>query len=274
MSVATETLFRDESQFSSNMKLDKLARAYRDTAMTKPAHVTLVGCVTRNSMVGNEVDAIIKAMVEQMVDARDRLIFFGVPKPAISGHLPLRPVPIVQNVVIGTVLDTALPPPLPGARTGVPGKIDPESAVSGKFVIDPFSESEDKRQSHHVATQIEVTIWEGMHKKPPIKIAATLNVTQDGIHEVGAEIEMLKLTLKNKWLGGAITNVEVSLKLEGKHDFDKQKVERLFGKWSADFKAGLSFVIKLPIKIKVELTLGVDLQGKPTPGVQFIIFEF
>jgi hypothetical protein len=258
------------------MKLVRLARAYRETAMTKPAHVALVGCVTRNSIVGNDVDGIVRGMVKKMVDARDRLIFLGVPKPAISGHLPLMPVPIVQNVVQCTVKDSALRDTFPGKRTGVPEKIDTESAVSGKVVIDPFSDSEDKRQSHHVATQIEVTIWDGKGNKSklPASFSASLNVSPNGIHEVGAEFVFLKQKLKNQIFWGSVTNVELTIKLEGKLDLDQQKAHQLFGRWSAELKSALSFELNLPIKIKVELSIGLDAEGKASPGLQFVIFEF
>jgi hypothetical protein len=279
MDVATETLYASESSGSASFKLVRLARTFRGVAITNlDAHITILGLVSPKSLLSADVDAVINRMVAWAVDVRDQLTSFGVYEKSIVGYLPVRTAPITEDILTLTARDTPRQNPFPGMRVIAPGdsavKQGDDSPIKGQVIVDPFAQPQKVRPGRNLDTQIEVTVWDdkGIGHKLPGPMKVTLNVGQNTIEEVGAELTLLKAKLKSQMFWGLITKVELSVKLSGKLDFDQSTAQRLVGTWSAQLKSSLEFDLKVPktsIGVHVEATLGVDQAGKPVPGIQF-----
>ena len=282
MDFATETLFSDESVGSNDFKLVRLARKFREVAITNlDAHITIVGYITRSSLLSEGVDGVIQRMVKWAADTRDKLTSFHVWEQSIVGYLPLQSAPIVDDILIVTAKDTPRANAFPGMRIlpaedAVKVQKDDDSPIKGQVVVDPFAKPGPVRPGRNVDTQIEVTLWDdkGIGRKLPGTMKVTLNVSQDKIEEVGAEWTAFKMKLKNQMFWGVVSKVELSIKLSAKLDFDQSTAQKIVGTWSAQVKSSLEFDLKIPktsIGIHVEATLGVDQAGKPVPGIQFSV---
>jgi hypothetical protein len=291
MDVATETLCSNESISLMTSKLGRLVVKFREVSLNKPdAHITMLGYMSSGSVADEGIEETSSRMVRWAIDMRDKLITLGVPSNLIAGYIPRQPVPTTDDLVVLTLRDAAEPVNLfPGMRVISPadaasrqspdssskGTPEKESPIKGQVVIDPFAKPGPVRPGRNVDTQIEVTLWDsnsaGIGRKlPPMKV--TLNVSQNSIEEVGGELTVFKQKLKSQMLWGAISKVELSVKLSGKLDFDQSTAQHLIGQWSAQLKSSLEFDLKIPktsIGVHVEGSLGVDQAGKVVPGLQF-----
>jgi hypothetical protein len=284
--TSTETIYAQESLGSENLKLVRIARVQRGMAITNPAaHLAMVGCLASSSLIRDDAgfQKEVERMIDRLIDLRGRLISFGVLPNSIIGYFPYQVAPITENLIVLTARNSAAKPLFPGYKLVAPSAVTAPAAADegpkGQVIIDPFAERQPVRATRTLETQIEVTVWDdkGIGKKLPGPMKVTFNVGPNGFEEVGGELTLLKQKLKNQMFFGAINKVEISLKAEGKLDFDKSTARRLIGDWGAKLKSSLEFEIKIPktsITIGVEATLGVDQAGKPSPELKFTVFEF
>jgi hypothetical protein len=287
MDLPKETLFPGESAGSLDFKLVRLAREFRRVLITEPqAHITMQGDIRRGSLMflsNEQLDNLLKNMIERFKDARDRLIAFGVSEQSIFGYMPLRQAPAIDNVIVAFTRLSKIPNinelgPEFGPRT----KIVPSSQVvgtdpnddflKGQIVIDPFAKANDPPDPpSHVETQIEITVRD---KKPldgariiffkTLKV--TLNITPDKIDEIGAELSVV--TLKLKEISRHFKNAQVSVKVSPKLDVDISTQARI-KKWT-DSQVKLSLEFEM-FGVQVEPTLGLEGRGKPAGGLQLTV---
>jgi hypothetical protein len=265
MDLPKETLFPSESAGSLNFKLVRLAREFRRVLITEPqAHITMQGDIRRGSLMflsDEALERLLKDMVKRFTDARDRLIAFGVSEDAIFGYMPLRQATSADNVIVAFTSLTKIPNinelgPEFGPRT----KIVPASQVVGHTSDDDF-----------VKGQIEITVWD---KKPlggeriiffkTLKV--TLNVTPDRIDEIGAELSVV--TLKLREIARHFKNAQVSVKVSPKLNVDVSTQARI-KKWT-DSQVKLSLEFELG-GVQFEPTVGLDARGKPAVGLELTV---
>jgi hypothetical protein len=287
MDLPKETLFPGESTGSLEFKLVRLAREFRRILITEPqAHITMQGDIRRSSVMflsNEELDRLLKTMIERFKVARDRLITFGVFEQSIVGFIALRQAPALDNVIVAFAKLSAIPNvnelgPEFGPRTKVVPVSqvvggDPDSDfIKGQMVIDPFAKADEPSGTpSHVETQIEITVWD---KKFPDgarivffkTLKVTLNVTPDKIDEIGAELSVV--TLKLKEIARHFKNAQVSVKVSPKLDVDIGTQARI-RKWT-DSQVKLSFEFEV-FGLQIEPTLGLDARGKPAAGLELTI---
>jgi hypothetical protein len=145
MDVATETLYSSESPDSAGfnsagLKLDRLARTFRKVAITNPAaNISIVGCLSLNSMKSYDIDANLSRMGDRIKATRDRLVSFGVWEKSITGYLPLVGAPITEDLIVVTARDAPMVL-FPGMNRVPVGddSIDVDPAKNRQIVVDPF----------------------------------------------------------------------------------------------------------------------------------------
>ena len=287
MDLPKETLFPSESAGSLNFKLVRLAREFRRVLITEPqAHITMQGDIRRGSLMflsDEALERLLKDMVKRFTDARDRLIAFGVSEDAIFGYMPLRQATSADNVIVAFTSLTKIPNinelgPEFGPRTKivptsrVVGHTSDDDFVKGQIVIDPFAKADDPPDPpSHVETQIEITVWD---KKPlggerviffkTLKV--TLNVTPDRIDEIGAELSVVTLKLRD--IARHFKNAQVSVKVSPKLNVDISTQARI-KKWT-DSQVKLSLEFELG-GVQIEPTVGLDARGKPAVGLELTV---
>jgi hypothetical protein len=146
MDVATETLYSLDSPDSGSgfFKLVRLARTFRGVLITNPAaNISIVGCLSLNSMKSYDLDANLSRMGDRIKAARDRLTSFGVWEQSITGYLPLAAAPITEDLIVVTARDTPIVNLFPGMKRVPVGdeSIDPDddAAAQARIVVDPFA---------------------------------------------------------------------------------------------------------------------------------------
>jgi hypothetical protein len=287
MDLPKETLFPSESGGSLNFKLVRLAREFRRVLITEPqAHIMMQGDIRRGSLMflsDEQLERLLKDMVKRFTDARDRLIAFGVSEDAIFGYMPLRQATSADNVIVVFTSLAKFPSinelgPEFGPRTkivpvsGVVGHTSDDDFVKGQIVIDPFAKADDPPDPpSHVETQIEITVWD----KNPLgggriiffkTLKVTLNVTPDRIDEIGADLSVV--TLKLREIAKHFKNAQVSVKISPKLDVDISTLARI-KKWT-DSQVKLSLEFELG-GVQFEPTIGVDARGHAAVGLEMTV---
>jgi hypothetical protein len=274
MEIAKETLFEHEEQASSNFKLVRLARTFRAVAIKNlQAHIAIMGCISRNSFLGESPYKVIDDMITRVNDKRDTLIGCGVWEKSIFGFIPTQAAPITEDLIVVTAKDT--PPSkkdLQGLKVVPPQ--DPvlqndedDGPVEAGIVIDPFAEP-----SSLVVTKLEAQLWDdkGIGKKLP-KFKLTLDVGATGIKEVGGELELFKQKLKEKYIWGSVAKVELNVTMGAKLQLDQDAANRIVLKWGGELKSSLEAEWKIPktdLKLHVGAAIGVDTEGKPVKELE------
>ena len=278
MEIASENLFPDESDASEDLKLVRLARAFRLAAMTKPqSSVMLIGLLSHKLTDPASANAMIGALVVRMRRAKDKLISFGVFNEVISGYVPLVQAPVVADVVVVTARDEPGSNPYKGIDFYTLDDVisdsvatpDPTQVVTAKGVVDPFDDG-----GASMVVQLEISVFDALGTKSrlPGETKFTMKIEQNTLKEVGLEWTPLKAELRKKMFWGTIQKVEISATIAAKSDMTKVSVQNMFGKWSNETKASLEADVKIPktsIKIHVEGSLKTDFAGKPKAGVEF-----
>lgn len=287
MDLPKETLFPGESAGSLDFKLVRLAREFRRVLITEPqAHITMQGDIRRGSLMflsDAELDKLLKDMVKRFTDARDRLIAFGVSEEAIFAYMPIRQATSADNVIVAFTSLTKIPNinelgPEFGPRTKimpasqVVGHTGDDDFIKGQIVIDPFAKADDPADPpSHVETQIEITVWD----KNPLNgarviffktLKVTVNVTPDRIDEIGADLSVV--TLKLREIAKHFKNAQVSVKASPKLNVDIGTQMRI-KKWT-DSQIKLSLEFELG-GVQFEPTIGVDARGQPAGGLQLTV---
>jgi hypothetical protein len=290
-STGTETLFAGESTGSEDLKLVRLARHVRGLLIRNPrAHVSVEGYLGRDALqlLPAEVEKERFTVEGWQWETRGKLVGLGVPEPNIRVYVPFQ----VRSDAAGRTVrliahDSAPGPAYPRHAAGVPPVQPFDPRVSASVVVDPTAKQEEgsARAPRHVESQVEVSLWDAKGNRtvgvvPRAKV--TLSVGPNGVEEVAGELTAFKARLKalnlaEKFRWGAVSKVEVSVKVEGSMNLDKSTAERHFREWKGKLKATLAFELKIPgtsIALPIEVGPYVDSEGKPGVGVQFTILEF
>jgi hypothetical protein len=288
MDLPKETLFPGESIGSLDFKLVRLAREFRRVLISEPqAHITMQADLRRGSLMflnNEQLDLLLKNMIERFKDARDRLIRFGVWEQSIFGYLPVRQATTAaDNVIVAFARLSRIPNvnelgPEFGPRTRivsapqVVASTGDDDFLKGQIVIDPFAKADDPPDPpSHVETQIEITVWDkkvldGARIIFFKTLKVTLNVTPDRIDEIGAELSVV--TLKLKEIARYFKNAQVSVKVSPKANVDIGTQARI-KKWTdSQVKLSLEFEV---FGVQIEPTLGLDARGKPAGGLQLTV---
>jgi hypothetical protein len=276
-----ETLFPGENLATRDYKLTRLARTYRTWAIQKESHIAMVGCIAGTHLLREpaQFQKEVDRMIDFLIDARLRLIEFRVAGEKITGYFPYQIAPIAQSVIVATAHDSPAKPGFPGYRMVPPTAVTQpggaDAGPKGQFIIDPFAKKDNQsiQGSNLIHATVEVMIWDGnssIGRKLPDPPMLTLKAGPSGLQEVGGELAIFKQRLFSYKF---ITKAEISVKIGGKVELDEHQ-KGLIKKWGKDIKSSLSFEMKIGIKLKIEASVGVDSEGKVTPGLLITILEF
>lgn len=277
MAIATETIYWSDSDGARTMKLVRAARALRMAAITDPGvYIIMIGLFPKSS--GSDFANAARAhCVKAMREARDSLVAFGVWENAIDGYIPYQEAPTTQFVYTVTVDTGARKNPFPSLESmsideaqatpgpGGGGGGEP-SPVKRKFVIDPFDE-------HGVALkaqlELDITDATGRRLNLPGEFAATFEIVNGRLKEVGVEWTAVQRKLKDRIARGAIRNIEISISLSGKAEMSESQARQIFGGWGAEAKATLGADLHIKsTKIRVELGAKAETGEGPGPVLE------
>ncbi|MBL8587856.1 MAG: hypothetical protein JNK46_04950 [Methylobacteriaceae bacterium] len=276
MAIATETIYWSDSDGARTMKLVRAARALRMAAITDPGvYIIMIGLFPKSS--GSDFANAARAhYVKAMREARDSLVAFGVWENAIDGYIPYQEAPTTQFVYTVTVDTGVRKNPFPTlesttleeaqASSGGGGGGESEAAVKRKFVIDPFDE-------HGVALkaqlELDITDATGRRLNLPGEFAATFEIVNGRLKEVGVEWTAVQRKLKDRIARGAIRNVVISISLSGKAEMSESQARQIFGGWGAEAKATLGADLHIKsTKIRVELGAKAETGEGPGPVLE------
>jgi hypothetical protein len=267
-----ETIYPIDSTASESAKLLKISRAFksREIDMAKIVNVNLYGYISTESQMNSVTERNERAAMNNKLNAaRDQLLKMGVSddkiwkggiaySPNRSGQIDVS----VREVNLNTIILPPYTPYVPPANPQTPPNqkeqwLDSDGSAKKDVLKDVIS------------IEIEISLKEGgiFRTKPPV--SAKASAKSDGKIELGAEWTPIKEEIAKKVLWGAVQEVKFKISAKGgvKMKFDDKKFH---SELNASVKAALSATLVIPgtsIKIPVEVSIGVNSEGKVEPGL-------
>ena len=268
-----ETLYPADSGASESAKLLKIARGYKNKAidLAKVVNVNIYGYISTEAQMNSAIEKSERAaMQNRMNNVRDSLIQMGVSNDKIwsggvafssnwSGQINVS----IKEANLNSII---LPPYLPYVPSN-----DPQKSPNGKEQwLDADGSVKKDVLKGVIGLEIELSLKEGgiFRTKPPISVKAS--VKSDGGIELGAEWTPIEEEIKKKAVWGTIQEIKFKISVEGSAEA-KFEDKRIQSELNASIKAALSATLTIPgssIKLPVEVSIGVGINGEIVPGLQ------
>lgn len=268
-----ETIYQVDSDASESAKLLLIARNYSSRAIdySKVMNVNVYGYITSESQMNSVTEKNERgAMQTRFSNLRNKLIQMGVPADkiwvggvAFSSNWGGQITVSLKEVNLNSI---TLPPYTPAVPSNDPQQ---PSGAKEQWLDADGSVKKDVLKGE-IAIEIELSLKEGgiFRTKPPV--SAKASVKSDGTVELGAEWAPIEEEIKKKALWGTVQEVKFKISAEGNAGvkFDERRINT---ELNAAVKASLSATLVIPgtkIKIPVEVSIGVGIDGKVSPGLQ------
>ena len=268
-----ETIYQVDSDASESAKLLRIARGYKSRAIdySKVVNINVYGYIRSEAQMNSVTEKSERAAMQtRFNNLRNNLIQMGVPDDKIwiggvafsskwSGQINVS----LKEVNLNSII---LPPYTPAVPSNDPQK---PSGAKEQWLDADGSVKKDVLKGE-LALEIELTFKEGgiFRTKPPVSIKASVN--EKGKVELGAEWTAIEEEIKKKAFWGAIQEVKFKISAEASVGV-KIDGKQLNTELNATVKAALSAVLVIPktsIKIPVEVSIGVGINGEIVPGLQ------
>jgi hypothetical protein len=268
-----ETIYQVDSDASESAKLLLISRSYNNKSIdySKVMNINVYGYISSESQMSSVTERNERsAMQTRFNNLRNKLIQMGVPSDKIwiggvafsskwSGQITVS----LKEVNLNSITLPPYTPPIPSN--------DPQNPSGSKEQwIDADGSVKKDVLKGEIAIEIELSLKEGgiFRTKPPI--SAKASVKDNGTIELGAEWTAIEEEIKKKALWGTIQEVKFKISAEGNVGvkFDDRRINT---ELNAAVKASLSATLVIPgtkIKIPVEVSIGVGIDGKVEPGLQ------
>ncbi len=268
-----ETLYPVDSGASESAKLLKIARSYNSRAidLAKIINVSIYGYISTEAQMNSATERSERAAMQtRMNGIRDSLIQMGVPNDKIwvggvafsskwSGQINIS----LREVNLNSIILPPYMPPIPSN--------DPQNPSGAKEQwLDADGSVKKDVLKGVIAIEIELSLKEGgiFRTKPPI--SAKVSFKSDGSIELGAELTAIEEEIKKKALWGTVQEIKFKISVEGgaEFNFEDKKIQTQL---NAAVKTALSATLVIPgtsIKIPVEVSIGIGVDGKIVPGLQ------
>lgn len=268
-----ETIYQADSVASESAKLIKIARSYKNSSIdySKVVNINVYGYISSEAQMSSVTEKRERAAMQaRFNNIRNYLIQLGVPNDKIwvggvafstkwSGQINVS----IKEVNLNSII---LPPYTPSVPNNDPQK---PSGAKEQWLDADGSVKKDVLNDV-IAIEIELSLKEGgiFRTKPPI--SAKASVKSDGTIEFGAELTAIEEEIKKKAFWGTIQEVKFKISAEAGVGI-KFDDKRINSELNAAFKAALSAILVIPktkIKIPVEISIGVGINGEVVPGLQ------
>jgi hypothetical protein len=268
-----ETLYPVDSGASESAKLLKIARSYNSRAidLAKIVNVSIYGYISTEAQMNSATERSERAAMQtRMNGIRDSLIQMGVPNDKIwvggvafsskwSGQINVS----LREVNLNSIILPPYMPPIPSN--------DPQNPSGAKEQwLDADGSVKKDVLKGVIAIEIELSLKEGgiFRTKPPI--SAKVSFKSDGSIELGTELTAIEEEIKKKALWGTVQEIKFKISVEGgaEFNFEDKKIQTQL---NAAVKTALSATLVIPgtsIKIPVEVSIGIGVDGKIVPGLQ------
>ncbi len=270
---AFETIYQVDSDASESAKLILIARRYKSRAIdySKLMNINVYGYISTESQMNSVTERNERAAMQtRFGNLRNKLIQMGVPTDkiwiggvAFSSNWGGQITVSLKEVDLNSITLPPYTPPVPNN--------DPQNPSNGKEQwIDADGSVKKDVVKGEIAIEIELSFKEGgiFRTKPPI--SAKASVKSDGTIELGAEWAPIEEEIKKKALWGTIQEVKFKISAEGNVGV-KLDGRQINTELNAAVKASLSAILVIPgtkMKIPVEVSIGVGIDGKVVPGLQ------
>ena len=268
-----ETIYQVDSDASESAKLLRIARGYKNQAIdnSKIVSINVYGYINTEAQMSSVTENRERAAMQtRFSNLRNNLIQWGVPNDKIwiggvafsskwSGQINVS----LKEVNLNSII---LPPYTPAVPSNDPQK---PSGAKEQWLDADGSVKKDVLKGE-IAIEIELSLKEGgiFRTKPPI--SAKASVKSDGTIELGVEWTAIEEEIKKKAAWGTVQEVKFKISAEGGVGF-KFDDKRIHTELNASVKAALSAILVIPgtkIKIPVEVSVGVGINGEVVPGLQ------
>jgi len=268
-----ETIYPTDSGAAEADKVLQVARSYSQSSISfsKVVNVNIYGYIRSESQMNSQTEKSERGAMQERFNAiRNRLVQAGVPSDKIwvggvafsstrGGQITVS----LREVNLNSII---LPPYTPSVPSNDPQK---PSGAKEQWLDSEGSVKKDVLKGE-IAIEIELSLKEGgiFRTKPPISLKGS--VKSDGTIELGAEWTPIEEEIKKKALWGTIQEVKFKISAEGNVgvSFDERRINT---ELNAAVKAALSATLVVPgtkIKIPVEVSIGVGINGEVVPGLQ------
>jgi len=268
-----ETLYPTDSEAAEADKVLRIARSYSQSSinLSKSMSINIYGYIRTESQMNSQTEKSERGAMQQRFEAvRQRLVQAGVPSDKIwvggvafssnwGGQITIS----LKEVNLNSII---LPPYTPSVPSNDPQK---PSGAKEQWIDADGSVQKDVLKGE-LSIEIELSLKEGgiFRTKPPISVKGS--VKSDGTIELGAELTAIEQEIKSKAAWGTIQEIKFKVSVEGGVGV-KFDDKRIHSEVNAAVKAALSATLVIPgtsIKIPVEISIGVDIDGKVVPGLQ------
>jgi hypothetical protein len=268
-----ETIYPADSDASESAKLLRVARGYHSGAidLSKVVNINIYGYIRSEAQMNSVTEKSERAAMQtRFNNLRNKLIQMGVPSDKIwiagvaysanwGGQINVS----LKETNLNSII---LPPYTPS----VPSKNPQNPSGAKEQWIDADGSVKKDVLKDVIAVEIELSLKEGgiFRTKPPISVKAS--VKSDGTIEFGTELTAIEEEIKKKALWGAVEEVKFKISAEGNVGikFDDKRINT---ELNAALKAALSATLVIPktkMKIPVEVSIGVGINGEIVPGLQ------
>lgn len=268
-----ETIYQADSGASESAKLSRLARGYKSRAidLSKIVNINVYGYIRSESQMSSAAEKSERsAMQTRFNNIKNSLIQMGVPSDkiwiggvAFSSNWGGQITVSVKETSLNSII---LPPYAPAVPANDPQR---PSGAKEQWLDADGSVKKDVIKGV-IALEIELSLKEGEIFRTLPPISAKASVKSDGKIELGAELTVIEEEIKKKAFWGAVKEVKFKISIEGGSEFSFED-RRIQTELNAAVKAALSATFVIPgtsVKLPVEVSIGVDVNGKVVPGLQ------
>jgi len=268
-----EIIYPVDSDASESAKLLLIARGYHNGAIdySKLMSINVYGYISSEAQMNSVTERNERAAMQtRFNNLRNKLIQMGVPSDKIwvggvaySSNWGGQITVTLKETKLNSIILPPYTPPVPSN--------DPQKNSDGKEQwLDADGSVKKDVLKGEIAIEVELSLKEGgiFRTKPPISVKGSVN--SEGKIELGAEWAPIEEEIKKKVLWGTVQEVKFKISAEANAGV-KIDGKQINTEVNAAIKAALSATLVIPgtsIKIPVELSIGVGIDGKIEPGLQ------
>ena len=275
-----ETFLPKDSEDLFNEKMTRLAEAYRSQTlltMREVIEINIYGFIESASVYDTVKERRLRMEVQQRINKlRDGLMKKGVPSDRIwSGGIAFstnRPGQIDSFVkATKPLLFQSYPHFVVDPKSVLPEKKEQWIDADGSIKFDPLKKE--------ITTEVSLSFKDGKSGLRQVlkPISIKFAIKSDGtLGEASAELKILEQEFERRKFG-PFTDFKFEVTGIGSVEFEGNAVEGIKKELNAKLKASLGTSLVVPrtkIKIPIEVSIGIDLKGKPMPAIEFTLFKW
>lgn len=284
-----ETIYPSDSEATEKDKMSKIVRGYQNGVRSEflkmrsaGYSVNIYGYIKTEVQMNSQTEKAERAAMQARLNyMRDSLMQMGIPNDKLwvggvtfssnwGGQINIS----VKKIESNPLILPSYPPYVPSiGPSPKPSTQEQWLDAEGSLGVDALK--------GEMTVEVELSVKENsILKTKKLSAALKLGLKPDGSlsdAELGAELVILKQEIAKSAVGGVIQNVKIKVAASGYAKVKFDDLEKAKTELNAKLKAVLSADLGIPstkIKFPVEVSISIDIAGKPSVGANITIFRW